>query len=417
MKNSLYESVSEERLRSVLENLQEFTGLAIQLIDSGGALLMSFGRSTGYCARLKQHVFDRQECFRLHMKAGQYAQAIGEAYIFACHANLNHIAFPLIGRGELLGSIIIGPFLMDTPDSTLVLELVNRYHIPVELSLELYDELSGLVVLPPARVNQLKRLVDHLFSPLLPGEQALLLQTRQKMYQQARLNETIQRYKEQEPDPAIRFFYDRERALLKKVRFGSAAEVKALLNELIGYVLFSEGRNVEKVRTRAVELTILLSRVAMDCSADPENIYRMNGKFLAALYQEQDLEELCMALQEVLEGFMQAIFRERDKGNAHIRRALGYMAENYGRRLELKEVAGFTGLSPSYFSALFRDTVGVTFREYLNRIRVEESKQLLLSTDFSLADIAVAMGFPDQSYYCKMFRKITGMTPGKYRAR
>lgn len=47
---------------------------------------------------------------------------------------------------------------------------------------------------------------------------------------------------------------------------------------------------------------------------------------------------------------------------------------------------------------------------------MEESKRLLLQKDYSLVDIALAMGFPDQSYYCKVFKRIVGVTPGKYRA-
>ena len=418
MENSIFSLIPEAQLRAVLGNLQEFTDLAIQLIDEGGSLLMSFGRSTGYCAKLKQHVFDRKECFLLHRNAGKYAQTIGEAYIFSCHANLNHIAFPLISQGELLGSVILGPFLMDTPDSTLVLDLAQRYPISTELSLELYDELSGLVILPPARVKQLKLLVEHLLSPLLPGERALLLQTQQKMYQQAKLNETIQRYKAQDVIAASsHFFYHKEKELLAKVRLGNATEVKALLNELIGYVLFSEGRNLETVRTRGVELTILLSRVAMDCGAKTESIFRLNSRYLSSLYHEQDLDALCMALQEVLESFMQAMFYEKDKGNTYIRKALRYISENYGTHLEMGQVAEAVGLSPGYFSSLFRQVVGVSFREHLNRVRIEESKHLLLSTDYSLADIAVAMGFPDQSYYCKVFKKAVGLTLGKFRAK
>jgi len=61
--------------------------------------------------------------------------------------------------------------------------------------------------------------------------------------------------------------------------------------------------------------------------------------------------------------------------------------------------------------------VGVTFREHLNRVRIEESKHLLLTTEDSLADIAVAVGFPDQSYYCKVFKKLMGLPPGKFRTK
>lgn len=415
MAQSIFSLVPEQRVTDVLENLQEFTGLSIQLIDSRGQLLLSFGKITGYCSRLKNRVFTREECFLLHMKAGQRAQAIGESYIFSCHANLNHIAFPLINQGELLGSVIVGPFLMDTPDSTLVGELAERYDLDPILCLELYDELSSLVILPPQRVNQLKKLMDHLLSPLMPGERALLLQTQQKMYQQARINETIQLYKEQEARGSLDFLYEKEKILLSRVRTGNSQEVKALLNELIGHVLFSEGGKLESVRIRAVELTTLLSRVAMDGGARTDRIYQLNSNFLSLLYQEQDLDELCMVLQDVLESFMSAMFYEKDKGNPYIRKALRFIGDNYTQHLELSRVAEYAGLSPSYFSTLFREVVGYSFREYLNRIRIEESKRLLLSTQYSLADIAVAMGFPDQSYYCKVFKKITGLTPSKFR--
>lgn len=415
MASSIFSFVPETRVTDVLENLQAFTGLAIQLIDSSGMLLMSFGQSTAYCNILKKNVFQKKECFLLHMNAGQRAQTLGEAYIFSCHANLNHIAFPLINRKELLGSVIIGPFLMDTPDSTLVSDLAERKHLSPTLSLELYDELGSVAVLPPAKVNQLKKLVDHLLSPLMPGERALLLETRQKMTQQAIINETIQVYKEEKPDQSPTYLYDKEKQLLQKLRTGTVQEVKGLLNDLIGYVLFSEGGNLDNVRIRAIELTTLLSRVSIEGGARTDSIFRLNTEFLSRLYREQELEELCLLMQEVLESFMNAMFSEKDKGNPYIRKVLRFMADNYSEHLELAQAAEYVGLSPSYFSTLFRSVVGVTFREHLCRIRVEESKHLLLSGGYSLADIAISMGFPDQSYYCKVFKRIVGVTPGKYR--
>lgn len=415
MSASIFSLAPEARVKDILSKLQSFTNLAIQLIDSSGQLLMSFGQSTSYCSILKKQVFDQSTCFQLHKNAGRYAQALGEAYIFTCHANLNHIAFPLILDQELLGSVIIGPFLMDEPDSTLVSDLAERRNLPPGLALELYDELGGVAVLPPAKVNQLKKLVDHLLSPLLPGERALLLQNQQKMIQQARINETIQVCKGENSSRSLMFFYHKEKELIGQLRTGSIQEVKALLNEFIGHVLFSEGGQIDAVRIRAIELTTLLSRVAMEGGAKPESIYQLNSQFLFQLYEEQELEELCLLMQEVLESFMSSMFREKDKGNPYVRKALRYMCDHYSEHLELDQVADFVGLSPSYFSTLFRQTVGTSFREHLNWIRVEESKHLLLNKQYTLADIAISMGFPDQSYYCKVFKKIVGITPGKYR--
>lgn len=415
MNASLFSLVPEARVKDVLSNLQAFTGLAIQLIDSGGQLLLSFGQSTGYCAILKKQVFDKSTCFELHKNAGKHAQMLGESYIFACHSNLNHIAFPLILGDELLGSVIIGPFLMDTPDSTLVSDLAERRQLSPGLALELYDELGSLTVLPPAKVNQLKQLVDHLLSPLLPGERALLLQNQQKMTQQARINETIQLYKGENASDSLSALYSKETELLSRLRSGSLREVKALMDAYIGHILLREGGQVQAVRIRGVELTTLLSRVAMEGGANPDYCYRLTSQFLVLLQQEKDLENLCLLMQEILESFMGAMLRQQDKGNPYIRKALRYMSDHYNQHLELHQVAKQVGLSPSYFSTLFRQTVGVSFREHLNWIRVEESKRLLLNQEITLADIAISMGFPDQSYYCKVFKKIVGITPGKFR--
>ena len=268
----------------------------------------------------------------------------------------------------------------------------------------------------PAKVNELKKLIDHVLSPLLPGERALLLENQQKMSQQARLNETIQVFKEQKFDSSLASFYKKEQDLLSRVRSGTVTEVKALLNDLIGYVLFSEGGQLESVRVRSIELTTLLSRVAIDGGAQTDNVFYLSSQFILKLYQQQTLEDICLLMQEVLESFMNAMFNETDKGNLYIRKALRFMQDNYGEHLELAKVAEYVGLSPSYFSALFNQIVGVSFREQLCRIRVEESKRLLLQKDYSLVDIALAMGFPDQSYYCKVFKRIVGVTPGKYRS-
>ena len=81
----------------------------------------------------------------------------------------------------------------------------------------------------------------------------------------------------------------------------------------------------------------------------------------------------------------------------------------------LEETAGHVGLNPAYFSTLFKQSCGSSFKEYLNMIRIEESKRLLANTDYPILDIAVSVGFEDQSYFSKVFKKYTGLTPKQYR--
>lgn len=413
MSEAIFSLVSKEQLGDLLKTLQSFTRLPIRLIDSMGETLLSFGGDANYCSLLNRSGVTGDSCRNAHMKAGDWARKTGEAYIFSCHAGLNHIAFPLMCRDELLATVIIGPFLMDTPDSTIVRTAAEKYALSPSLLLDLYDELSELVILPPARVNDLKKLLEYLLLPLIPAERAVMLDRKEKLYQQSMINESIQRYKEMDTEPDTSFLLQ-EKLLLTKAKTGDMKETKRILNDILGQVLFSEGGNLEKVRLRATELSTLLSRVAMDAGADTDRLRRLSWEYLNALNRTDTIEDICFRLQDLLEGFMSAMFFQKDRDNQYIRSAIQYIASGFNRDLTLKEVAEHVRLSPNYFSKLFHDVTGVSFSRYLNRVRVEESKRLLQSTDFSLAEIAVAVGFPDQSYFCKVFKKETGITPGMY---
>lgn len=416
MSTGVFSLISEEKLEDVLSTLHELMDIPIQMIDADGADLLSLGTPTQYCRMLQKSSFGPDICRKQAMDAGRRAQVLGEAYVFSCQANLNLIAFPLTNRGQLLGTILIGPFLMDTPDSTLVSDLTESYAIAPRNALELYDELQSLCILLPEKVNYLRKLTEHLLAPLLPAERALLLKTQEKLYQQSKINETIQLYKVEKPSSSQQFFYEKESELLLKVRTGNIRQAKAVLNELLGHVLFSEGGKLESVRIRAIELTTLLSRVAIDGGANATIAFDLNNKFITVMNQEQSMDELCYLLQDMVESFMDAMFSAKDKGNVYVRKALQYIALNYETDLTLTKVAEYLGVSPNYFSTLFHKTVGESFREHLCRVRIEESKRLLLSTDIPLNQISLAIGFSDQSYYCKVFKRITGLSPGEYRA-
>ena len=103
------------------------------------------------------------------------------------------------------------------------------------------------------------------------------------------------------------------------------------------------------------------------------------------------------------------------RGNEIIKRAIRYISGNYSQNLTLEDLAEHVNLNPSYFSSLFKQSTGSSFREYLNMVRIEESKRLLANTDYSIIDISLAVGFEDQSYFSKVFKKYTGLTPKQFR--
>lgn len=101
--------------------------------------------------------------------------------------------------------------------------------------------------------------------------------------------------------------------------------------------------------------------------------------------------------------------------NFHVRRAINYMKSHYDKSLTLDKVVEYLKLNKSYFCDLFKKETGKTFSQFLNELRIEKSKDLLINTNLSILEIALSVGYNNQNYYNMTFKKITGTTPLKYR--
>ena len=142
----------------------------------------------------------------------------------------------------------------------------------------------------------------------------------------------------------------------------------------------------------------------------------MNNQFLKTLQNIQSLDDLCYKLQEILEAFTENMFDYiPEKNHELIKKAILYISQHFTENLTLEEVAGHVHLNPAYFSSVFKQSTGSSFKEYLNMVRIEESKRLLANTEYTIINIAVAADFEDQSYFSKVFKKYTGLTPRQYR--
>ncbi len=411
----LYTIVEREKISDMLKTFHSCLNLSIQVIDEEGHILESQGDTVSFCRRFSAYLPQNETCNHLHSKAGKRAMELGETYIFSCHAGLNHIVFPLINQNVLFGSILVGPFLMQQPDSLLISELSKHYPIPTESLLDLYDESYALPIIPPPKVTQISRLLYYMFSSLMTESRQQFLIQQEKLHQQARINESIQNYKGS--SLTIEYPYEKEKELITRVKTGDSAKAKALLNDLLGYVFFAEGSSLDAIKPRTLELCSLLSRAAIEGGATNDSILKMNNHFLKHLQEIEDIDELCYSLQETLDAFMENMFeRLPDKHHDIIKKAILYISQNFSHHLTLDETAAYVHLNPSYLSSLFRVSTGSTFKEYLNMVRIEESKRLLTNTDYSIIDIAVAVGFEDRSYFSRVFKKYTGLTPQQYRA-
>ena len=98
-----------------------------------------------------------------------------------------------------------------------------------------------------------------------------------------------------------------------------------------------------------------------------------------------------------------------------LRKAERFIRENFTRKISLKEIAGVSGLSAPYFSTIFKDEMGENLSNYLNRLRIEKASAMLRESDVPVCEISSICGFEDQSWFSKIFKNYTGISPCKYR--
>ena len=101
--------------------------------------------------------------------------------------------------------------------------------------------------------------------------------------------------------------------------------------------------------------------------------------------------------------------------NADFRRVRDYIEANLARNMGVVELADLVGLSPHHFSTLFKNAFGASPHRYILSKRIDEARRRLATCPVPLADLALDLGFSDQSHFARVFRRFTGTTPKLFR--
>lgn len=137
--------------------------------------------------------------------------------------------------------------------------------------------------------------------------------------------------------------------------------------------------------------------------------------FFSAWYQKYDGYELfCSGIfAQILSKILYPHLGKT--ANSHVLMMREYIVEHLGEQITVEDLARVVNLSPIYCGSLFAKKEGVTIHEYINIMRINKAKDLLVGDPISVSETACAVGFSDLFYFCKVFKRLTGMTPTEYR--
>lgn len=120
-------------------------------------------------------------------------------------------------------------------------------------------------------------------------------------------------------------------------------------------------------------------------------------------------------IEKVVDKKLVDAFYKNNQAPEPIRKAIQYIDINIKKELFLKDVAEYVHLNPSYFSVLFKEQVNLTFSEYITRRRIQRAKELLITTNIPISEVAEECGYKTTKYFIKLFKELEGTTPNSYR--
>lgn len=344
------------------------------------------------CAYQSTHLYG---CFEAERWNGKY--------IYYCPMGMIFIANIVRSYLGTEAALITGPILMGEQED-----------LDIVLPPDIEADAAPLPNITTSKVNDICELIHGITLLLSESDQEdylqadkLTMELNNRLYE---IGETV------DANGKTQYPIEEEKELISAISTGDKETAQELLNRLLGHIYFNSGGDFKIIKARVNELLVLLSRASIDGGADIEQIFWTNNTVIGELQTLRDINELNVWLSSMMHRYISYVFDLTDIKHVDIiHKATGYIKQHYTSKLTLDEVAKFVYLSKSYLSKIFKEELHCNFANYVNNLRVEKSKILLMDQSINLIDLAAMVGFEDQSYFTKVFKKVVGVSPGKYR--
>ncbi|MDR1136157.1 MAG: helix-turn-helix domain-containing protein [Clostridiales Family XIII bacterium] len=402
----------ENQIENVIRSFSAVSGIAVTFFDNDGNIVWECADACKFCGIFDIYRQAGSEC-RMNLSSSiKLASQISKPYLFTCLAGLMKIALPLNVGGKTQGCFIAGPFIAGSLREEIVENIFALNNIQGGIFVDIVRGLQQLKQFKPADIGHITDLFGKCLSGAIvseqttsdieeQGESCVLSEFPQlAKYAGADMNhlresesKLVQHVISGDIKKSVEVLRDYIHEV-SKAGYGDSAYVKMKLAGVCG-ALFSRARGRNGVNAWDEDACVVL----------------MDGLNRSSSVSETSLRA-AMLVENIAHAYMCELYSIR---SPFVRLVIQNIREHYGDKISLRGIAASIHTSPTYLSALFKQKTGMTFTEYLNRVRIAKSCEMLANTAAPLYDISERSGFDDQSYFSKVFKKIHGVTPREYR--
>ncbi len=165
--------------------------------------------------------------------------------------------------------------------------------------------------------------------------------------------------------------------------------------------------------------TALITRICAEAGLPHETAYTLSDMYIRKADKCKSVKDVMALNDKMVLDFTKQMkqFLKKDIFSVAVKKTLNYICDNLHRKITVEELAQNVNLNRSYLSVLFKKETGKSIQKFILEKRLETAENMLIYSDYSYSEIAETLYFSSQSYFCKRFKESKGVTPKEYRKR
>jgi AraC-like DNA-binding protein len=187
-------------------------------------------------------------------------------------------------------------------------------------------------------------------------------------------------------------------------------------DRLVGYLQIGQVFRKKPSEAQFKKAVQFCDKWGLDVSRDVLRKSYFSGKVVSQKEHDSAVKLLTIFAQHLAMLSNQVFIQQENAEPPVITKARAYIQEHQTEEIKLGEVAKAVNMSSYYFCKMFKKVTGINFTDYVARIRIEKSKNLLLNPNLRVSEIAFEVGFQSLTHFNRVFKKILGQSPTEYRA-
>ncbi|MCI0767800.1 helix-turn-helix domain-containing protein [Bacillus sp. TL12] len=331
----------------------------------------------------------------------------------------NFVSICIKDNNIFKGIILMGPTISLEPSEKIINKIINDLHI-VKDSQEVIHYYKSLPV-----INSLKLIhASILFHYMIYQEEldiVAVIQQNKSLNVPFEIENPDLSISKRREDMSFHHNPLNEKKFLQYIKEGHKDQlikhVELLWRNKGGHGVLSKSSQLRHQKNSVIVVLTLATRAAMVGGLHPEIAYSLSDSYIQTLEELTTTNDVKNLMANALYDFTDRVQESiKQKYSKPINICQDYIFNHLYTDITLSKLADILNMNPRYLSSLFKKEVGIPLSEYIQRTRVEEAKNLMLFTNYSLSEIYTLLNFQDQSYFTKVFKKFTGMTPKQFKS-